>query len=499
MTRWQYIADATLRSYGRTVLGGSPLRMLRVAQAGEDVIERAVCGEELDVREQQLVDRFVDAGLLHPIPTNAPSPRRSESATLPEDVTVVIPIKDRSHELQTLLSNLTTGTEQLFPKEVIIVDDGSKDPVAIADVVAEFPELPARIVRHTSSRGPAAARMTGVEQATTSLVAFIDSDCQIDVSSLVQLVRYFADPRVALVAPRIIAQVDGRVSSVIANYEQQHSPLDLGDEPARVASGTRVSYVPSAMMMVRKDELIDAGGFDHDLRVGEDVDLVWRLVDRGVARGDGGWVVRYAPEVTVTHDVRGNWFAWSRQRFAYGSSAALLDQRHPQRVAPVLLHRSSLEMLGVLAAVTVLRSHRKLATAIATIGAARLGMQINALHEQLNAGATDADATQLPRQESVRLVLEGQRGAVRQILEATVRVWWPVVLPIALVSKRSRPVVLAAFGWSWWKHARADDATVNPTHGWIGIADDMSYGAGVWAGCLRAKSFRSVRPRIADR
>lgn len=499
MTRWQYIADATLRSYGRTVLGGSPLRMLRVAQAGEDVIERAVCGEELDVREQQLVDRFVDAGLLHPIPTNAPSPRRSESATLPEDVTVVIPIKDRSHELQTLLTNFTADTEGLLPKEIVVVDDGSKNPAAIADVVAGFPSLSVRIVRHAQSRGPAAARMTGAEQATTSLVAYIDSDCQMSMSSLVQLARYFAEPRVALVAPRIIARVAPHEPSVIANYEEQHSPLDLGNAPARVASGTRVSYVPSAMMMVRKDELIDAGGFDEDLRVGEDVDLVWRLVDRGVARGDGGWVVRYAPEVRVTHDVRSNWIAWSRQRWSYGSSAALLDQRHPHRVAPVVLHASSLEMLGVLAALSALRSHRKVAVTVATLGAARLGMQINELHRQLNADATEAASTTLPRQESIRLVLEGQRGMVRQILEASVRVWWPVALPVALVSKRARPAVLAAFAWSWWKHARTGNGTVNPTHGWIGIVDDMSYGAGVWTGCLRTQSFRSIRPRIVER
>ena len=37
-----------------------------------------------------------------------------------------------------------------------------------------------------------------------------------------------------------------------------------------------------------------ASGFDADLRVGEDVDLVWRLVD-------AGWSVRYQPSVTVFH------------------------------------------------------------------------------------------------------------------------------------------------------------------------------------------------------
>jgi alpha-beta hydrolase superfamily lysophospholipase len=62
-----------------------------------------------------------------------------------------------------------------------------------------------------------------------------------DVIALLAHLR--ADPAVALVAPRI-----GGTGGTTAReqYEAVRSPLDLGPAPARVAAGTRVSYVPAA-------------------------------------------------------------------------------------------------------------------------------------------------------------------------------------------------------------------------------------------------------------
>ena len=55
--------------------------------------------------------------------------------------------------------------------------------------------------------------------------------------------------------------------SISPRLRTKHSPLDLGTEPARVASGTRVSYVPSAALVARTDALRSNGGFDDALRV----------------------------------------------------------------------------------------------------------------------------------------------------------------------------------------------------------------------------------------
>ena len=75
-------------------------------------------------------------------------------------------------------------------------------------------------------------------------------------------------------------------------------------EPARVAAGTRVSYVPAAALVVRTEALRAIGGFDETLRVGEDVDAVWRLID-------AGYRCRYEPSVVVHHRPRSTLSAWT--------------------------------------------------------------------------------------------------------------------------------------------------------------------------------------------
>jgi len=174
---------------------------------------------------------------------------------------------------------------------VIVVDDGSARPIPGA-------------IRRERCGGPAAARNTGLEHATTELVAFLDADTLPPPDWIERLAGHFDDPRVKAVAPRIRA----------AN--RRRSPLDLG--PDRT-----VPYVPSAALIVRTPV-----HFDERLRYGEDVDLVWRLLDEGHR-------VVYDPSVVVLHHER----HVLRRRFAYGTSATPLAARHPTRLRHVALAR----------------------------------------------------------------------------------------------------------------------------------------------------------------
>ena len=101
----------------------------------------------------------------------------------------------------------------------------------------------------------------------------------------------------AAVATTLAAAIAVGSDDPFARYEAAHSPLDLGAEPARVAPGTRVSYLPAAVMVCRVDVIHALNGFDPELRTGEDVDLVWRAVAAGHR-------VRYEPESVVHHHPR---------------------------------------------------------------------------------------------------------------------------------------------------------------------------------------------------
>ena len=75
----------------------------------------------------------------------------------------------------------------------------------------------------------------------------------------------------------------GRRDRVVHRFGLAHSPLDLGPDEGEVGPDRAVRYVPTAALVVRRSALEEAGGFDPTLRVGEDVDLVWRLVEAGLA------------------------------------------------------------------------------------------------------------------------------------------------------------------------------------------------------------------------
>ena len=103
-------------------------------------------------------------------------------------------------------------------------------------------------------------------------------------------------------------------------------------------------YVPAAALVLRGGAFGDNPRvFDEDLRYGEDVDLVWRLIA-------AGWTVRYEPTAAVGHAHRATIGAALAQRFGYGFSAASLAARHPGKLAPFAGARLTVAAWGLLAA-----------------------------------------------------------------------------------------------------------------------------------------------------
>ncbi|MBV9094739.1 MAG: mycofactocin biosynthesis glycosyltransferase MftF, partial [Streptosporangiaceae bacterium] len=296
---------------GGTVLaGGSPLRVLRLTPSGARHVAEWWRGVPLpdNPKARALARRLLDTGIAHPAVPGC-------AAVGPADVTVVVPVRDRVTELARCLAGLTGQPA------VIVVDDGSADPDAVARAAAV---AGARVLRRPVNGGPGAARNTGLAAADTPLVAFVDSDCVPAPGWLERLVPHFADPAVGAAAPRIVAGCAGR--AWLARYEGASSTLDMGARPSIVRPGSRVTYVPGAALVVRKAAA--GAGFAEDMRVGEDVDFVWRLAS-------SGWRVRYEPAATMRHQHRVRLRTWFARRKDYGTSAADLELRHPGNVRPL--------------------------------------------------------------------------------------------------------------------------------------------------------------------
>jgi len=290
-----------LLARGTVLVGGAPVRVLRLTPAGARHVAGWWSGTPVpdSPKARALARRLLDTGIAHPVPGGAPWG--------PADVTVVIPVRDREAELTRCLAGLA-GLAAM--PRVVVVDDCSVDPAATARVVSG---AGARVLRRSVNGGPAAARNTGLAAADTPLVAFLDSDCVPGPGWLDALLPHFADPAVGAVAPRIVPDEPGR--TWLARYEGASSTLDMGARASIVRPGSRVPYVPGAALVVRRAA---AGtGFAETMRVGEDVDLVWRLAA-------SGWRVRYEPAATMRHQHRVRLREWFGRRKDYGTSAAML-------------------------------------------------------------------------------------------------------------------------------------------------------------------------------
>mgnify|MGYP001812261153 CR=1 FL=1 len=440
---------------GVVVVGGVPRRLIRLSDTGRRELEQLMGPEPEPVSPamwRRVVRPLLDAGLLHPVP--------GEACYGLEDITVIVPVRDRWEALYKLLPALGDVAR------VIVVDDGSIDG---SGDVAEA--LGATVVRRASAGGPALARNAGLPLVRTPLVALIDSDMRIEPGWQERLLPHFNDPTVAVVAPRVVGDVAERTDA-LARYEVARSAQDLGTDPGYVRPGNRASFLPAAFLVARTEALTEIGGFDPELIVGEDVDLVWRL-------GDAGWRVRYEPSSVVYHDARPSLPTFLRRRVDYGTSAAALHKRHPGKVAPIGISRWSAAVWG-----SALLGQPGIAALIGGLSTVRLASSLKGqVHD---------------RWPAARLIAgRGYVGTARLLASAVTRTWLPLAALSMWRIPNTRPALAAAFlvppAVDWLERRPPIGAAAYTA---LHLADDAAYCAGVWLGCARERTLGPLLPRL---
>jgi mycofactocin system glycosyltransferase len=445
---------------GSALLGGSPTRILRLAPAAQDMLADG----RLKVRDAlsaELARTLLDATVAHPRPAGGPSHR---------DVTVIIPVRDNACGLRRLVAALRG-------LRIVIVDDGSSIPVRHEDFVGAHPDI--EVLRHAQSKGPAAARNTGLAACKTGYVAFLDSDVVPRRGWLEALLGHFCDPTVALVAPRIVGLA--HTDHLVGRYEAIRSSLDLGQREAPVLPYTSVSYVPSAAIICRTAALRDIDGFDETLRSGEDVDLCWRLVEAGAR-------LRYEPIAQVAHEHRTELRDWVMRKAFYGGSAAPLSVRHPDKIAPLMISGWALTAWILMA----------------------LGSSFGYLASLFVAGLTgrrvakSMQGTETQTWDVVTVAARSLWSAALQLASAICRHYWPVALVAAMLFRSCRRVVVVAaivdgvVDWANRRQAADEDARPSGLLTYLVLKriDDLAYGLGLWYGVLRERNVGPLKPQI---
>jgi glycosyltransferase involved in cell wall biosynthesis len=148
------------------------------------------------------------------------------------------------------------------PDEIVVLDDKSTD--GSARLAASFGDR-VRVV-DGPHRGVAAARNAVVGAARGDLIAWLDADDTWERDKLERQIPRFDDPTVGLVYCRT------------RRFESETSwPLEMPEGDVFEQLYFRNFVACPTVVVVRRQALLDAGGFDDSLRNAEDVDAWLRI------------------------------------------------------------------------------------------------------------------------------------------------------------------------------------------------------------------------------
>jgi GT2 family glycosyltransferase len=240
-------------------------------------------------------------------------------------ISVVIPTCNRPALLARCVDALVAQRSPPDQLEVIVVDDGSEQPVELPGYNGR---LNLRLVRQTNA-GPAKARNTGAALAAGRYLVFLDDDCLPEGDWLVKFTQAFTErPTGALFGGQVTGgdahNVYLRVSELFVGVIlRRHRPAPGG-----------IYFFRSTNMGLERDEFLRLGGFDESFRTAEDRDFCDRWQQRG-----GCFV--YLPSARVVHCSTLTFWSFLRQHFAYGRGAFRFHkarlERHSSPIDSVIL------------------------------------------------------------------------------------------------------------------------------------------------------------------
>ena len=271
---------------------------------------------------------------------------------------VVIPTYNRAASLRRTLEGLALHEPVEGGFEVVVVSDGSTDDTdRVLDQTAYRFEL---VALNQENAGPAAARNRGVAAASGRVVVFIDDDTVPDRHLLNAHLRHHGGEEDAVVVMGPMLTPPDHVMTPWVAWEQakleaHYAALGSG----RLVATARQFYTGNAS--VNRRRLLDSGGFDVSFRRAEDVELAYRLADRGAS-------FVFDPEAIVLHYAERTLPAWLDVARSYGHYDTVISREKGRgwlldAIASEFHDRHALVQLATRATVT----HPALAAATATV------------------------------------------------------------------------------------------------------------------------------------
>jgi len=182
------------------------------------------------------------------------------------DISVIIRTRNRLGFLEEALQSVESNGH---PARIVVVNDGGESPQALTGHRKNV-----TLIEHQSSHGRSAAMNAGVQAASSEYIAFLDDDDRYypdhlqvlaNAASLTGHAAYYTD------ALSVFLELDEegkyQVRKTMRIFEQDFDPdLLLVD-----------NYIPLPTVLLRREDFLQAGGFDPSFDLFEDWDFLIRL------------------------------------------------------------------------------------------------------------------------------------------------------------------------------------------------------------------------------
>jgi glycosyltransferase involved in cell wall biosynthesis len=257
-------------------------------------------------------------------------------------LSVVVPVYNSARELKQCLAALANS--DFRDREVIVVDDGSTDPVAPLADNHGF-----KSIRIDGPKGPASARNAGARVARGQYVVFIDADVRVHADTLARLARIFE------VRPEIAAAIGSYDDCPPEpNFISQYKNLFHHYVHQRNAGHAPTFW--SGCGAMRRELFLSFGGFDerrYQRPAIEDIELGTWLTAAGhrIVLDDNIKVThlkRWTLWTMIKSDIFDRAVPWTRLMLRAGKVPNALNVTTAQRASVTLVYLTVLAVVGAI-------------------------------------------------------------------------------------------------------------------------------------------------------
>jgi glycosyltransferase involved in cell wall biosynthesis len=236
------------------------------------------------------------------------------------NVSIIIPTHNRLEQLKRVLAGLEDQTYPADNFEVLVVSDGSTDDTDefLLSVVSSL-QLRAFF---QANQGAAAARNLAIAQAVGDIVLFLDDDVFPAPELIEEHLRFhslYGD--CAVVIGPMLAPVDYEPSPWI-RWELEKLAEQYHDMTTEKWAPTARQFYTGNTSLARR-HLMMSGGFDPTFRRAEDIELAYRLAQRGLK-------FFFNPSAAGYHYAERSFFSWLAIPYAYGRNNVIFSRQPGQ-------------------------------------------------------------------------------------------------------------------------------------------------------------------------